>query len=252
MIDIDVSSILSGARDPAWQLLFTLLASIVAIWIYNLQKGRRELAFGIISIRSLLSISEELSGQIKVTLDEKPVQDLRLIVVGLKNSGADTIRPSDFERPVIISFGESVEILSWQVAKEQPSNLRANVMLKNNQLEVMPCLLNRGDYITLQALASTANPKVSADIRIVGIDCPVVLNMSPRPPLSLKQGLANITFNVLLPLSVLFLASIGLGFPPKIAIHLFLSLTVIAYLAAVVTVYIENYFVKPSRRIDET
>ena len=252
MFQIDSQFMLKILRDPAWQIALTLFAAWVAYRIYRLQKGHRELAFGTISKRSLLSISEELSGRVVVTLDEKPVENLHLIVFGLKNSGTESILPRDFDRPTILSFKENVEVLSWQVIKEHPTNLRAEVTLKNNQFEVMPLLLNCGDYITLQALVSAENPSISADIRILDIDHPVPL-INSIPPVTLLQGLKNLTFNLIIPMSIIFSLLIFFESAPKGMDYKYLILfIIISYLASALMLKTLNYLDKPSRRIDET
>ena len=246
-------SLLSYLRDPAWQFVLTVFGIAVAILIYRLQKGHREIAFGAISVRSLLSVSEELSGRVVVTLDEKPVQDLHLIIVGLKNSGTCSILPSEFDRPAVLSFGDNVEIISWQITKEQPSNLKAVVNLNKNQLEVMPLLLNRGDYITLKVLVSTSKPNISADIRVVNIERLTMLNKSWRPPITLKQSLKNISFNLIIPISVIFSILIFFNIAPTgMSFNYLIPFIAGSYLLTILMWLTGIYFDNPSRRIDET
>jgi hypothetical protein len=87
-------------RDAAWQTLLGGVALIVTIVIYYLQKQRKELAFGVLSARTLVNVSEQVASRVVISFDGVPVTNIRLVVIGLKNSGDKPILATDFERPM--------------------------------------------------------------------------------------------------------------------------------------------------------
>ena len=77
-------------RDPAWQfagILLTAAAVASSFWIYWLQRQTKELAFGVVSSRRLLTVADEVSSRIRVELDGREIKDLHLTVYAFKNSG---------------------------------------------------------------------------------------------------------------------------------------------------------------------
>lgn len=165
-------SILAFLRDSVWQFvgaLIALLAIPAAYWIYLLQRKRKELSFGVLSHRRLLSISDELSSRVTVSLDGSPVGNVHLIVIGVKNSGNQPILEGDFVRPFRVIFGAETKLLSADVVKQTPSNLGASFNIDPAFLQLSPLLLNPGDYFVVQLLISAPELKVSADARIVGV-----------------------------------------------------------------------------------
>ena len=66
---------------------FALIAILVSIVIYYLQRQRKELAFGVLSEHHLLGVDEELADRVVVTFDGQPVKNIKLVIFGVKNSG---------------------------------------------------------------------------------------------------------------------------------------------------------------------
>lgn len=158
-------------RDPLWQFvgaIFALLALPAAFWIHLHQRERKEIAYGILSSRRLISLSSELRGRVEITLDGKTVKDVHLLVIGIKNSGNTPIIESDFVHPPSVRASKGTEFISAEITKHLPSNLQPTLTLYSDQLEVRPLLLNPGDYISIQALASGQYPWATPDFRIIG------------------------------------------------------------------------------------
>lgn len=158
-------------RDPLWQFIgavLALLALPTGFWIYLLQRARKEIAYGLLSSRRLISLSSDLRDRVAITLDGKSVEDVHLLIVGIKNSGNVPILESDFLYSPSIRAENGTEFISAEISKVHPSNLQPSLKLYPDRLEVAPLLLNPGDYISVQALASGPSPKASPDFRIVG------------------------------------------------------------------------------------
>lgn len=158
-------------RDPLWQFvgaILALLAIPAAFWIFLLQRERREIAYGTLSSRRLISLSSELRSRVAITLDGKAVEGVHLLVVGIKNSGNVPIVESDFLYPPTIRASNGTEFISAEITKFHPSNLQPALTLFSDRLEIKPLLLNPGDYFSIQALTSGQSPSATPDFRIVG------------------------------------------------------------------------------------
>ena len=178
-------------RDPVWQFIGALLAILgiaAAFWIYWLQRQTRELAFGIVSSRRLLSVADELSSRVTVQLDGQTVKNLHLLVYGIKNSGHRSIAANDFERPLSISFADG-RIVSAEVASQVPPNLGARLDASESRVVLQPLLLNAGDQILLQILLSAPSSAASIDTRIVDVPALAPINVQPRLPPFHQSGM---------------------------------------------------------------
>ncbi|MCC5619770.1 hypothetical protein [Nostoc sp. CHAB 5715] len=178
------SFMLDLLRDPVWQFFgaaFAVLGIAVALWIYWLQRQTKELAFGIVSSRRLLSVADEVSSRVTVELDGKSVKNLHLLVYGLKNSGHRAISPNDFQRALKISFPEG-QVISAEITSEVPSKLGATLVATESSIELNPLLLNSGDKLLIQVLLSASSPSESVDARIIDIPSLVPINTRPRLP----------------------------------------------------------------------
>jgi hypothetical protein len=185
-------------RDAAWQffgVLLAFIAIIVAIAIYYRQKQRKELAFGLLSARNLVTVSDQVAGRVQITFDGVPVKNIQLVVIGLKNSGDKPLLAADFERPVTVGFGSRAKVLSAGIAKQSPANLGAEVIFRESQIQVSPLLLNSDDYLIVQVLLAAPSFEIKPDVRIVGVSALVPLNSGLR----LRPGdLWNLAVNVLI------------------------------------------------------
>ena len=170
-------------RDPIWQFVgaaLALLALAAAFWIYLLQRQKKELAYGVLSTRRLLSVASELRSRVSVTIDGRPVEDLHLIVVGIKNSGNTSIAEADYLYALTLHVKDKTEIISAEVSKFFPSNLLVSLSFQPDKLEFKPPLLNPGDYFTVQALVSGKSPAFTSDFRLIGTSKTELLRRS-RP-----------------------------------------------------------------------
>ncbi|MBB3180088.1 hypothetical protein [Variovorax sp. Sphag1AA] len=191
-------------RDSAWQFVGIVLAllSIVATFaVYLWQRQTKELAFGVVSSRRPIAIADELSSRVTVHVDGKPVENLRLMVFGLKNSGHRAIAVADFERPLSVAFGGG-QIVSAEIASQHPKNLGAELSFSNSNVVLSPMLLNPGDQLLIQVLLSAAKPEWSLDARIVDVPSIAPINAAPRlPPF----------FQSAMPESIAFVLALAVG-----------------------------------------
>lgn len=178
-------------RDGAWQAAGAILAVAVAFLIYFLQKQRKELSFGVLSSRNLLTVAEEVAQRVQVTFDGAPIANLHVVVAGLKNSGDKPILTSDFERSLFIQVAGKGTVLSVEPIKQNPSNLNASAAISGDQIELLPLLLNPGDHLVLKILYAGSTPKVTCAARIIGISEVAPLNRGIRFGPSEKRELIS-------------------------------------------------------------
>jgi hypothetical protein len=159
-------------RDSIWQFIGAVLGIVsipFAYWLYSLQHKYKELVFGIISQRTLLTISDEISHRLVVLLDETPVEDVNLVMLGVKNSGNMPILSDDFKRPLIITFEGNATVVSAKIVSQAPENLGAHLRIERGLVEIIPLLMNPLDTIVIQVLLSSKVPRILLDTRIVDI-----------------------------------------------------------------------------------
>jgi hypothetical protein len=109
-------------RDPVWQFWgviatvgFGIVATILAIVVYRLQRNRKELSYKLVSSASLVKVDRSLGGRIEVLYNGVPVPDVSVIVLQIGNTGNQEILATDFERAVSVTFPGSQRILSSDV-----------------------------------------------------------------------------------------------------------------------------------------
>jgi len=178
-------------RDPAWQIAGILLAAaavVASCWIYRLQRQTKELAFGVVSSRRLLTVADEVSSRVRVELDGREIKDLHLTVYGLKNSGRRAVPASDFDRPLCLRFAPG-QVVSAQVSSQAPLNLGAKLLVTDSAVQLEPLLLNPGDHILIQVLLSPASPRGQLDGRVIDVSDFQPINLRPELPKFHQSGL---------------------------------------------------------------
>jgi len=138
--------------DAGWmEVLVGAIALFLSIFIY-LNRKKKSLSYEIISMYKLVSIDERIRGQLKVTLNGKPVKDLRLLLVKFTNNGNIPIAADDYERPLTLNFKSSTNIISADYLMSHPENLVTSLMVSQNKLSIAPMLMNEGDYFHIKVL----------------------------------------------------------------------------------------------------
>ena len=166
--------------NSIWQVILNLaiglLTIIVSVLIFRKQQSRRNLTYEIISDAHILSIKAEVKDKVQILFENKLVNNVRLLIFRIWNSGNTPILPNDYIEPLSIDFGEGAEILDADVLDAFPSDIRdkARTSLKvvTGILVFEPILLNSTDSITVKILLTqqqvTKGFKISS--RIVGIN----------------------------------------------------------------------------------
>lgn len=156
-------------RDPSVQTLIAIAALVVTIVsIVVSRRNRKRLSYRVVFQQRLLSVEEDLAGRVQVTFDGNPVQDVRMILIYLRNSGNVPIEESDYIQPLGFRFGKEARILSAEVVKTKPENMQVSIEADRNGITLKPDVFNGGDALALKVLL-TGNSEVRPEGRVKGV-----------------------------------------------------------------------------------
>jgi hypothetical protein len=159
-------------RDPIWQFIGAILglvAIIISIIVFYMQRRKKSLAYEIIANTSLLTLNDEIKGKVQILFEGSVVQNVYLILLHILNDGNTAIVSSDYEFPLTFEFGETSQILSAEVVKTSPNKLEPQFTLRKNSVEFTPLLLNSGDSIVFKLLLAQYEGELSVRARIMGV-----------------------------------------------------------------------------------
>ena len=201
-----MDSLLAILRDPAARTVLAVLAVCVTVSLFLLtqRQRRKALSYSVEETR-VLSVHEEVKGRIQILFDGTEANDVSIIKIKVKNTGAEPIRASDFDRALRFQWDKSVRILLAEVVKARPLSLRPTVTADVSDLVLEPLLLNRGDCIEIKALVSQGGA-FSVDGRVVGI--PQIKKQEKAEPIVRRLFTFALGLSVLL---VLIVAGEGFG-----------------------------------------
>ena len=153
--------------------MIAAIGVMIAIIVFHKTKKMKSLKYIIKTNTPLLTVGEEIRGKIEIIFEEKPIEDLTLLILQIFNNGNVPIRPDDFEEAINITFESEVEILSAETISTIPSSLKkhAHITLSQNKAILEPLLLNGKDSVTIKLLLTgfDNSMKIAVDARIVDI-----------------------------------------------------------------------------------
>ena len=157
-------------RDQIWNFIGVIVASItliVTLVIYFLQKHKKGLSYEITAKNSLLTTREKVEGKIKILFDDSEVQNVNFVEIRITNTGNIGIPANDYERPLRFIFGPDTKILSSEIIKSNPENLKTIIEIKQNEFIIQPVLMNSKDSITIKSIISNStDDEMIVDARV--------------------------------------------------------------------------------------
>lgn len=161
------ASLVDILRDPFWQVWGGIIISVIVgvggivIPIIRERPPRKLVTHQLLSDTPILSVHRGLQQRLQILFDNNRLQDPRLIVLKVRNSGKDLISDQDY-RPAPQFLFPRRELLSSEVIETKPSGIlnSQNLVIHRGSLEteepgsieLPPVPLNRKDSITLNAL----------------------------------------------------------------------------------------------------
>jgi len=152
--------------NPAW--IAVLLAGIALLaWLIKAFVDRKRPALGkeIEQSISVLRPEAETTPELILTYAGEAVWDAHMIVMKIKNTGNTPISVDDFEKSIIISTG-GVDVLDAEVIDKTPDDLNPEVRTGNDDIEIIPLLLNPNDQFRLKILLRQPPNKLMVRSRI--------------------------------------------------------------------------------------
>lgn len=169
---------------PCLGALLSVTASVIRILS---ERRRKALTCDIVST-PVFSFHQEMPGRIRVLFDDRPVNDVGLVIVKFTNSGSQTISTEDFQGCLSCCFTGSSEIISAEVQETLPPNLPVALEVDNGttganappSVKIPPLLLNSGDFVALKILV-TDFANVAFDLHYHIRDIPHIAKRFRRP-----------------------------------------------------------------------
>lgn len=159
-------------RDPIWQFvgaLLTLATIAAAVLIFRAQRNKKSLSYKVISDTKLLTVDEEIAGEVEIVYGGTPVKNVNLCLLKIVNDGNVPVASADYERPLSFRFGDTCQILSAKIVNQSPQNLQPQSRYDATRFYLEPLLLNRKDSLTVKLLIAQYDSIVEPDARIIGI-----------------------------------------------------------------------------------
>jgi len=159
-------------RDTIWQFVGVVLALVsifVTVYFSISQYRKKSLVYVVMAETPLLTVNEELKSKIQVLYQDKPIQDVHLIVLKILNSGQIPILEKDFESSLTFQFGKTANILSAEIIETSPASFSPTISFQDTTLSISPTLFNSKDMVAIKILAAQYNGNITASARIVGV-----------------------------------------------------------------------------------
>jgi hypothetical protein len=147
-----------------------LAVTLAGLFYFQWWRNRKKFSFEEVSNTALLKSDKQIREKVEILYQGTRVEEVRLIILKLKNDGYIPIKSDDFQKPIEVVFHENANILSAETVTRFPSNLDTTISHKDNRILIEPTLFNRNDFVKLQALVSTYDSNFHIDARILGVD----------------------------------------------------------------------------------
>ena len=149
-----------------WNVVLSITAVIVSVIVAVVQRRRKRLYYSVRSV-PLISVRNDIEPEVEILFRGKLVSDVRLIELTVRNGGNVPIDAADFVEPLIIGLHKQARVMSTDILRTEPDNLRVDISVsEESDIVVQPMLLNPGDRFTAKFLiAGGGVSRPSARIR---------------------------------------------------------------------------------------
>ena len=173
--------------DPIWQsigVISSIIIGLVGIWLsvkFNQrQPDRKELAYSVLSNAPVVNINPSISSSVKnnvaVLWNNKPAQDVYLVVLKIKNTGNAPISVQDYENiPITFEFKSGTKILDAKIREQDVKNINLSIQpvksgSVSDKIVIQPLSLNSQNEVIFRVLLNTFNSEdeIKADGWITG------------------------------------------------------------------------------------
>ena len=159
------------------EVILGLLGLLLTALLYDFcrRAKRKRLTYDYTSGR-VANFVDTFGGELKITFAGRPVDDVSVVSLTLKNAGGAPIQRADYEGDLQFRFPESEALVGIQATRSVPSDLvqRVKLIARNENKSLIffgvePLLLNPGDQLTMLVLVNKFKNRVTAHGRVVGV-----------------------------------------------------------------------------------
>ena len=149
--------------------------------MYNRRRARKALACDCYTAE-IGKLKHAFGGKLEITFDGKQVQNGKLLIIRVRNTGGTEIRKADFQSPSLgFVFPPAVSVLTAEITERDPIDLdvacnqlllagdEKNGSASSPSIEVPATLFNSGDSFSIAALVTGFTDKFEIRGRIAGI-----------------------------------------------------------------------------------
>ena len=140
----------------------------ITLWIGK-RRTQKGFSYRELSESALIPNKKQAHGKIEILFEGKPVENVRVFEMEMRNSGGKELESKDFYKPVRIVFRDGTEILKAEVTSAS-SEFDPEFEILGSDVTLKPVPMNPGDYLTVKVLI-IADKKVDAEVRgkIIGV-----------------------------------------------------------------------------------
>lgn len=153
-----------------WGVIATFIVGvIIPIILCIVQAKRKSIKITQVSSAPLVTINDRFVDNLEVTYKGKKIENATTIVLRITNSGNQAITKNDFEESIIIMFNHNAKIIKAEVLYTRPTNIKPNILIEEDVIELKPLLINPKDIIEISAIVSSFEEYIEIGGRIKDI-----------------------------------------------------------------------------------
>jgi hypothetical protein len=237
-----------AVADTTFQ--FTIMAIIgvitlvVAVAAYLKRNNSKSIVFRTINVIELLSFNDQVKDKLKITYDDVNVQDVTVSLFQFSNTGNITIEPSDFKKPLTLTFKDDIEVLPAELTDRKPENLDITITTHKNIVSVQPEFLNAKDNFTIKVFTNKffEEEDYHLDYRIIGVN-------------KIKEKASKMDFSSALIIGLMLaglimISGVGIDSTDAMIAGLFGFIGIVGYMAiSAINWFVEQYNEKRTNKI---
>jgi hypothetical protein len=151
-------------------LIVAIIAIIVTLIVYRLQKERRNLNWVLVSGTKLLQDRAPSLQDLELRYKGEIVKDPYLLIVKFENVGNKPIASEDYERPLRISFPPACQVLAAEIVSTSQDDMGTSISVEDRNVVLKPVMLNARDCVTCQILVDRPPKDWRVKGRIKGVE----------------------------------------------------------------------------------
>lgn len=172
------------SEDFIINVLMPVVMALVGFLIERVLRSRKELAWGLLSVFNLIKLNENpdvLAGKLLIAFDGVPINNAKLFILEFKNTGNQSIKRDDFDRPLEVMFHEQAKILNCDIIKRHPNDFGVEFeLISDCMIRFSPALMNSNDYFKVKVLIDSEHEDLNIAARVVGISTLALLRHQSR------------------------------------------------------------------------